>query len=51
MWKIENSAQIIYLEFEPKTEVLYFYTENLLYLFTVLVFLSVSADFSIYQPL
>jgi len=36
MWNVENSAQIIYFEFEPKTEILYFYTKNILYLFTVL---------------
>jgi hypothetical protein len=38
MWNIENSAQIIYLEFETITEVLYFYTENPLYLFRFLAF-------------
>ena len=36
MWNVENSAQIIYFEFETKTDILYFYTENILYLFTVL---------------
>jgi len=36
--KVESSVQIIYFEFEPETEVLYIYTENLLYLFAILAF-------------